>query len=337
MKLPWLDWQSWLLPRTAWTQVEVTTRCNAACIYCPRTAYRDAWQDRSLSLDAFRGLLPALRKTRLVHLQGWGEPFLHPDFFTLVALAKGAGCRVSTTTNATLLNEENLRQAVASGLDFIAFSLAGLEDRHDRARPGASFRQVLSAIQTLNRIKVEEGRATPRVHLAYLLLQSGQSDLEQLPHYLVELAVQEAVISTLDFVPTRDLADESFSGADPAAQSELHARLAEVAAAAARSGVAVHYSLNPPGARGLLCRENPQRALCLAADGAVSPCVFTNLPVSRATYQGRGGEQLYQPLVFGNLREQDLGTIWRQPVYTNFRRTFFTGRLAAPCRHCLKL
>jgi MoaA/NifB/PqqE/SkfB family radical SAM enzyme len=75
----------------------------------------------------------------------------------------------------------------------------------------------------------------------------------------------------------------------------------------------------------------------VAADGAVSPCVFTNLPVSRATYVGLGGEQPYQPLVFGNLLEQGLGAIWRRPSYVNFRRAFLTGCLATPCRHCLKL
>jgi MoaA/NifB/PqqE/SkfB family radical SAM enzyme len=318
-------------------QVEVTTRCNAACVYCPRTCYRHAWQDRSLTPATFRRLRPALKKTRLVHLQGWGEPFLHPDFFTLTAMAKEVGCQVSTTTNGTLLNAEKLRLVVASGLDIIAFSLTGLMERHDRARPGTSFRQVLSAIQTLNRLKAAAGSASPQIHIAYLVLASGLPDLSRLPTVLEPLAVQQAVISTLDFVPTRELAAESFSAADPAAQVELQGRLAELAAAMDRVGVPVHYSLKVPGARAALCPENPQGALCVAADGAVSPCVFTNLPVSRVTYWGRNGEVPYQPLVFGNLLEQDLGAIWRRPDYLNFRRAFFTGCLATPCRHCLKL
>ena len=237
--------------------MEVTTRCNAACVYCPRTAYRDAWRDRSLSPATFRRLLPALKKTRLVHLQGWGEPFLHPDFFTLTALAKEAGCRVSTTTNGMLLNAEKLRQVVASGLDLIAFSLTGLEERNDRARPGTSFRQVLAAIQTLNRLKAAAGSATPQIHIAYLLLKSGLPDLEKLPQFLEGLGVQQAVISTLDFVPTRELAGETFPAGDPAAHAELQARLAAMAAAAGRVGVPVHYPLKSPGARGLLCPKIP--------------------------------------------------------------------------------
>jgi MoaA/NifB/PqqE/SkfB family radical SAM enzyme len=336
MKLPWFDFSSWSIPRTAWIQVEVTSRCNAACVYCPHTVYRDVWQDRFLSLAAFRHLLQAFKKTRLVHLQGWGEPFLHPDFFSLAALARQAGCRVGTTTNGMLLDDQKLRQVVGSGMDFIAFSLAGWGENHDRARPGTSFGKILECIHNLNRLKAAAGSATPQIHIAYLLLKSGLPDLEKLPQILSGLGVRQVVISTLGFVPSRELAGERLQIADLPAYEELDARLAQVAAAAPL-GVEVHYHLNPPGARALLCPENPHQAFYLAADGAVSPCVFTNLPVSRATYVGRDGEQPYQPLVFGNLLEQELGVIWRRKAYAHFRRTFFTGRLATPCRQCLML
>jgi len=337
MKLPRFDFSSWSIPRTAWIQVEVTTRCNAACVYCPHTIYREAWQDRLLSLAAFRRLWPAMKKTRLVHLQGWGEPFLHPDFFSLAALARQAGCQVGTTTNGMLLDEGKLRQALASGMDFIAFSLAGWGEHHDRVRPGTSFRKIVACIQELNRLKEQAGAATPQIHLAYLLLNSGLPDLEKLPHILPGLGVNQVVISTLDFVPSRELADERLLSAGLSADDELQARLAQVAAAAARLGVTVQYRLNPPGKGALLCPEHAHQAFYLTADGGVSPCVFTNLPVSRATYMGREGELPYQPLVFGNLLEQELGDIWRRKAYVHFRRTFFTGRLATPCRQCLRL
>ena len=77
-----------------WLQVAVTSHCNASCAYCPHTIYRRQWQSRHLSLTTFQRLLPDLQRVRLVYLQGWGEPFLHPDFFTLVSLAKQAGCQV---------------------------------------------------------------------------------------------------------------------------------------------------------------------------------------------------------------------------------------------------
>lgn len=335
MKLPWPDFSSWSIPRTAWIHVEVTTRCNAACVYCPRTAYRDAWQDRFLPLEDFRVLLPALRKTRLLHLQGWGEPFLHPDFFKIIALAKDAGCRVSTTTNGMLLDEAKLRLLVDSGIDIIAFSLAGFGAGNDRCRVGTSFRKILETIQRLNRL--QGGAGAPQINVAYLLLRSGLADLEKIPQALAGLGVQQVVISTLDFIPSRELAAEGSLAATKASYEQLRARLNEVMDAAARCDISVDYYLADPSARSLLCPENPQAALVVAADGSVSPCMFTNLPVSGVTYWGRSGELPYRSLVFGNLRQESLGNIWRRPEYVNFRRSFFTGCLATPCRECLRI
>jgi MoaA/NifB/PqqE/SkfB family radical SAM enzyme len=332
----WPDFGSWFGPRLDWIQVEVTTRCNAACVYCPRTVYRDAWQDRDLSLAAYRHWLPALNQARLVHLQGWGEPLLHPEFFTFAALAREAGCRVSTTTNGMLLDEPGLRRLMDAGLEIVAFSLTGLFAGHDRARPGTSFSRVVECIQALNRLKLAAGRATPRIHVAYMLLRSGLADLERLPQVLGGLGIDQVVLSTLDLVPSRDLLGESFADLPMAAYEDVQVRLAAMEAAALGQGLPISYRLPSPGTRAALCPENPRQALCVAADGAVSPCVFTNLPVRGVSLPGRHGAHPYRPLVFGNLGDQRLQAIWRHPAYADFRQSFGTGRLAGSCRPCWK-
>ena len=95
-------------PYLDWIQVEISSHCNAGCIYCPRTAYRRNWQNRHLPLEVFRRLSRAFDRAGLVFLQGWGEPFLHPQFFDLLRIAKQAGCMVGTTTNASLLTRESI-------------------------------------------------------------------------------------------------------------------------------------------------------------------------------------------------------------------------------------
>lgn len=37
-----------LMPRLDWLQVEVTSFCNASCLYCPRPAYGNTWRNRHL-------------------------------------------------------------------------------------------------------------------------------------------------------------------------------------------------------------------------------------------------------------------------------------------------
>ena len=184
-----------------WLQVAVTSHCNAACAYCPHTVYRCHWQSRHLSLSTFQRLVPDLKRVNLVYLQGWGEPFLNPDFFTFVSLAKQAGCQVGSTTNATLLTEPLCARIVESDIDVLAFSLAGIGETNDTWRQGTSYQQVLEAINSLQEYKRRLGKLTPRVHIAYMLLRSGLADLERLPRALQGLEINQVVISTLDLSP----------------------------------------------------------------------------------------------------------------------------------------
>jgi MoaA/NifB/PqqE/SkfB family radical SAM enzyme len=335
--MQWPDFSSWLTPKKDWIQVEVTSFCNAACIYCPRTVYQHRWANRHLSLATFAKLLPSLARTRLVYLQGWGEPFLHPDFFRLVARAKQAGCRVGTTTNGMLLDSDVIRRLVESGIDLVAFSLAGTDEKNDAVRRGTSLKKVLAAIQALGRAKEELGSTTPAIHLAYMLLRSGLMDLEKLPVILQGVGVSQIVVSTLDFVPSKELEGEALRPADAGEYEDIRLRLQELARLGKKCGFNIHYQLQRPGSRRPTCTENVQQALVVSADGMVSPCVFTNLPVSGASYFKEGREYPYRQLFFGNVNERPLGDIWSRKAYESFRSSFNDGKLVPPCRECAKL
>ena len=82
-------------PQLDWIQVEISSYCNASCVYCPHWAFRRNLQNRFLSIQAFRNLVPAFSNTHLVYLQGWGEPFTHPQFLVLCRQS-GNGNRIQT-------------------------------------------------------------------------------------------------------------------------------------------------------------------------------------------------------------------------------------------------
>lgn len=110
-------------PTWDWIQVEVTTRCNALCSYCPRTLYGRSWPQRDLPIDIYQRLAPDLFRASHVHLQGWGEPLLHPQLFQMAQLARNAGCQVGTTTNGTLLDPDMAQRLVDTGFNIVAFSI----------------------------------------------------------------------------------------------------------------------------------------------------------------------------------------------------------------------
>jgi MoaA/NifB/PqqE/SkfB family radical SAM enzyme len=334
--MSFLPWFPLFGPRFQWLQVEVTTHCQAACSYCPHTVYRDRWQSRHLDMAVFQRLLPELSRVNLAYLQGWGEPFLHPEFFTMVSLARQAGCQVGTTTNGMLLDREGLTRLVDLEVAVVAFSLAGI-DANDRVRRGTRLATVLQQIELLKEIKARRGAALPRVHVAYLLLASGLEDLPLLPQTFRNLGVSQVVVSTLDFVASPALAPESLKLAPPEGYHDLLARLADLAARGRRLGVPIAHHLPPSGSRGRSCPEHVTRALTLAADGTVAPCVFLNLDLHDASYVTRDGVQAYQRLGFGSLTRHSLLELWRLPAYRAFRRRHRWARWPAPCRTCLHL
>jgi hypothetical protein len=79
------------------------------------------------------------------------------------------------------------------------------------------------------------------------------------------------------------------------------------------------------------------RALFVSADGMVSPCVFTNLPVREERGLYCGGGRQYERLIFGNVESMRLESIWRGNDYGAFRRALSKGAIPAECEGCSKL
>ena len=329
----WWDLQT--MPRLDWLQIEVTTRCNALCHYCPRTTYRNFWDNRDLSLETFRALLPVIADTKMVHLQGWGEPFLHPHLFEMIARAKKTGCTVGTTTNGMLLDRQGIGRLIKSGIDHVAFSLTGIGEKNDLARNGTRFSRVLQAISDLAEQKKALRIETPAINVAYLLLRSHLPDIDKIIPALAGIGIQQVVISTLDFVPHKNLWNERLSPRNQAEYRELKSLFDKLAGEAEKKGLGLFYNLVLPSEKGRVCTENPGRALFVSSDGSVSPCVFTNLPAPGASRMVDGEEGEYQKLTFGRIADESLPTIWKSPHYREFRK-FFELRPHPLCRRCSK-
>jgi MoaA/NifB/PqqE/SkfB family radical SAM enzyme len=324
-------------PALDWIQVEITSYCNADCVYCPHTAYRKGWQNRYLPLKSFQNLIPALSKSNLIYLQGWGEPFIHPDFMDMLRLSKKAGCRVGSTSNATLLNESMIEKMVAAGLDVIGFSLAGINKQNDRIRKGTSIEKVLKCIETIHRVKKRLGTRRPMIHIAYMLLHSGLTDLEQIPTFLADIGADQTVISSLSLIVNRDLAAEAMLASSKEEYLDLKGRLQSARDLSLKKGVEVHFHVVTPFKAEIDCSENIQRALVVGSDGAVSPCVFTQIPTSGPNaFFYNGQKQLQQNLSFGNINEKQINHIWHAKDYKRFRQAHFTIGKPKTCQHCYK-
>lgn len=308
-------------------QVEVTSRCHARCTYCPHTTLEDRWQSRDMTMETFGRLWPAMRTAARVHLQGWGEPLMNPAFFEMAALARKAGCAVSTTTCGLIMDEDLARKIVDSGIDIIAFSLAGTDAATNAVRRGADFDRVCRSIATLQKVRRARGGVHLEVHFAYLMLASAMESVRGLPALAAELGVHAAVVSTLDYIPAPGFEQEAFNADETGKLAEAARILTEAETEAEALDVDFHWSLPRPDAPGTGCRENIARSFYTASDGAVSPCVYVNLPV--------GGHHPDRH-VFGNVNERDVLEIWDDEEFRIFREALAGGDPAPVCRSCPK-
>lgn len=308
-------------------QVEVSSRCPGRCGYCPHTTQRERWLSRDMDMDTFERLWPLMRRTARVHLQGWGEPLLNPAFFDMAGLARKAGCAVSTTTCGLRMDTAIAAKLVNSGLDIIAFSLAGTDGPSNASREGVDFEQVCAAIATLQSVRREHKGTHLEIHFAYLMLASGMEAVAGLPALMQRLGVQAAVISTLDYIAAPGLSAEAFTPQQTDKLEQAAAILSETAAEARRLGLGFHYELPSPAATGAACRENIARSLYVSADGGVSPCVYVNVPADIFDPRRR---------VFGNVAEQGPLEIWESAGFRRFRERLAKGDPDLPCQTCPK-
>jgi len=324
-------------PHLDWIQVEISSLCNCKCVYCPHTEYRANWQNRLLPMELFRSLNPALAKTKLVHLQGWGEPFIHPQFPDLLRLAKKAGCMVGTTTNGTILGYNEIKMLIDEGLDIICFSLAGIDEKNDSIRKGTHIKGVLKCIEEIHRIKNSCGSNKPKIHIAYMLLRSGLNDLEKIPAFLGNAGISQAVISSLSFAVNPVMENQAVLFSDRIQCIELINNLQQIRNEGADKGTDIYFNIVSPLMEGSYCSENIGRAAVVGSDGSLSPCVIAQVPVEGENfYYFRGARQRLRKLTFGNIAHEPLNVIWHQKEYKNFVHSFIKGDVFSFCQNCSK-
>ena len=311
-------------------QLEVTSFCAGRCVYCPHTTMHASWHSRHMSDEVYAALWPLLRASERVHLQGWGEPLLHPRFFDLVSLARRADCQVSSTSCGLRMDADIARRLARCGMDMLAFSLVGTDAAsNDSARVGVPFERVCAAIRMVRDAVRAEGYSALDVHLAYLMLADRVEAVAALPALMEELDVSTAVVSSLDYIAAEGHDPWAFAPHERQKAAQARQVLQTAAQEAAAAGRSIVFAL--PGSRAVAdaggCRENIRRSLYVDAEGGISPCVYLNVP---------DGVENPRRRVFGNTLEANPLEIWRQADFSAFREALVANRPDAACLACPK-
>ena len=320
-------------PLPKFVQIEPVGQCNLRCRMCAIQYRRDGPPHGPLAF------LPFADFTRLVegfgaieelHLQGLGEPTMHPRFFDMVAWASARGIRVSTNSNLTLWSERRARQCIESGLAQLSVSLdAATPALYERIRVNARFAKV---IRNLRRVMAARSALHSPLEVRIVCVLMRQN-LHELPA-LVRLARAEGVGEVFVQYLCHDFEESSLPPGYAAMRDFIRdqvldtmPREAIVPAFAAARAAARHTSVKlrlPPIDRGAPPRAAPRcdwpwRGAYVSYRGDAMPCCMVGTP---------------DRINFGNMLDDGVAGVWNNADYQAFRERLAADRPLPICRSC---
>ncbi len=320
-----------------YVQIEPVGQCNLRCQMCAIQFRQDGppyGPPAFMPFETFTRLLDQFAGLRELHLQGLGEPMMHPRFFEMVEYAAAKGVRVTTNSNLTLLNERRAERCVTSGLDCLHISLDGATSAtYERIRKRAHFERVVANIERLLAARERLGSATPRLHLVMVIMRQNLHELPDLVRLAHRWSVEEVFVQHLchdfgeaslpvQYRPMREFVQEQTLLEEDTARI---ARYFDEARQLARS-LAIRLRLPRPRPRpyapGTPGRERcnwPWSGAYISYQGYAMPCCMVSTP---------------DRIHFGNMAEQGVTTIWNSVPFQTFRNLLASGEPPEICRSC---
>lgn len=147
-------------------QIEVTTKCNLACIMCARDKYHG--RGSNLADDVLEPFLAQLFPTAHdIIVSSFGEPLLYPGIGKLFGrIDPASGLKLGFFTNFLLMDEQMAEHIVRSGVAYVNASIDGAtRETYEAIRKGGQWETLVAKIEMFRRVRARLGSKTPEVNL----------------------------------------------------------------------------------------------------------------------------------------------------------------------------
>ena len=302
--------------------VELTRRCNLACVMCREPGEVDRKQ--TMSKELFQTIEEELFPfAEIIDLRGWGESLILPDFAEKAHAAYRHGASIRIVTNLSFKRPELLNM-LADMHAYIGISLDGAtQETMHRLRRNSSLPHITKNMQILSKL-YEERNIIDRITM-YTTCQ--RPNLDELPD-LVRL-VASCGIRRMALAPVT-IADEHPISLANVNMQQVYEKVKKVADEA---GVRVFLTAS------LDKHMDSER---LHGKPCIHPWYYCHI-----TYDGHVGfcDHLIGPAMedyaLGNLNKSSFNSIWNSKVWQNLRQEHLnTRRAEAPyfkeCAWCYK-
>jgi radical SAM protein with 4Fe4S-binding SPASM domain len=326
-----------LTPLPTYVQIEPVGQCNLRCQMCSIQFRADGppyGPPAFMPFERFVAMLDALPDLQELHLQGLGEPMMHPRFFDMVSYAAAKGVQVTTNSNATLLNERRAERCVASGLACLHVSLDGANAAtYERIRVRAHFDRVTANVERLLATRERLGASTPRLRLVMVLMRQNLDELPDIVRIAHRWHADSMFVQHLchdfgesslpaHYRPMRAFVEEqTLLGEDERHVDEVFASTRELAQ---RLDVDLRLPrprarIYPPGTPGRQRCDWPWRGAYVSYDGHTMPCCMVSTP---------------DRVNFGKIEPDGFVKVWNNREYEAFRQQLASDEPPEICRSC---
>jgi radical SAM protein with 4Fe4S-binding SPASM domain len=320
-----------------YVQLEPVGQCNLRCEMCAIQFRQDGPPHGALAFmefETFTRIIEQFPELKHLHLQGLGEPMMHPRFFEMVSHAAGRGVRVTTNSNMTLLlNKRRAALCANCGLDCIHVSIDGATpETYGRIRKRGRLDRVFRNLDLLLEARAAASAAKPDLRLVTVVMRQNLHELAdlvriahrfQIPAMFVQHLCHDFSESALPerYLPMRRFVDQQTLLGEDEQVVERHF------AAARRTASELGIELRLPTLRRDPSSASPGRRRCdwpfsgayVTYEGSAMPCCMISTP---------------DRLNFGNFKQRDALAIWNSQEYVQFRNQLESGAPHEVCQSC---
>ncbi len=318
-------------------QIEPVGQCNLRCTMCPIQFRQDGpphGPPAFMQFSTFTRLIDGFAGLKHLHLQGLGEPMMHPRFFDMVSYAVQKGTRVTTNTNLTLINARRAEQCVTSGLDTLHISIDGATaETYERIRVRGKFERVTRNVELVLDARARLGGALPHLHMVMVIMKQNLHELPELVRLARQWSMEQIFVQHLShdfqestlpaqYKPMRDYVNEqTLLEEDPARIERYFGEAREIA-----ETLGIQLRLPRTRAKAYL-PSTPGRERCdwpwsgayISYQGYAMPCCMVSTP---------------DRINFGNMAEQGVKATWNSPAFQSFRDELASNQPPEICRSC---
>lgn len=283
--------------------IEPTTSCNLRCPECPTGMQSLTRSKGNLDVEVYKTILDKLSPD-LIYLTLYfqGEPFLNPHFPEMIKLARSRRIFVATSTNGHYLDDSNVAKIIQSGLSHLIISMDGLDqETYEKYRVKGDLQTVTDGIKRLVATKKALKSKSPFIELQFLVMRHNEHQMNAMRNF-----ANHAGVDKLSFKSAQVYNPDSENTIIPALKQKSR------------------YRQLPDGSWVMAnkIRNRCHRiwsSLVVTWDGKVVPCCYDK-NADHTT---------------GNLLEDSLDDIWKNKVYSSFRRKVLLKRSDIEiCRNC---